>query len=321
MTTTTIPLPTSRAKSLRVSLKRILVTTDFSEASRQVFPLATEFARQFGAALTLVYVCPTALPAELGHIGIVFEQQRLASEAKERLARLRELELPASLPVEKVVLEGGPASEITRFAKDAGAGLIITATHGHTGLNHLWLGSTAERVVRHAPCPVLVIRERLVPVRFPGEGACRFQRILVPTDFSGAGKQAARYAAAFARLCAGEITLIHVIEPPPYPEFGYAHIPSKEAGLKRAACDKLEAQCQEFAGAGVKSSSVLRTGNAFHEIAEHAREQSTELIVLATHGRGVIAHALLGSTAERVVRHAPCPVLVVREREREFLAT
>jgi nucleotide-binding universal stress UspA family protein len=319
--TTTIPLPTSKAESLRVSLKRILVTTDFSDVSRQTFPLATEFARQFGAALTLVYVFPTALPAELSHIGIVFEQQRLAGEARERLARLRELELPASLPVETIVLEGGPASEIARFAKDADAGLIITATHGHTGLNRLWLGSTAERLVRHAPCPVLVIRERLVPVRFPGEGACRFQRILVPTDFSDAGKQAARYAAAFAQLCAGEITLVHVIEPPPYPEVGYAHIPSKEAGLKRAASEKLEAQCKEFARAGVKSSSALRTGNAFHEIAEHAREQSTDLIVIATHGRGFIAHALLGSTAERVVRHAPCPVLVVREREREFLAS
>jgi nucleotide-binding universal stress UspA family protein len=319
--TTTIPLTTSKAKSLRISLKRILVTTDFSDASRQAFPLATELATQFGAALTLVYVFPTALPAELSHVGIVFEQQRLAGEARERLARLRELELPASLPVETIVLEGGPASEIARFAKDAGAGLIITATHGHTGLNRLWLGSTAERVVRHAPCPVLIIRERLVPVRFPGEGACRFQRILVPTDFSDAGKQAARYAAAFAQLCAGEITLVHVVEPPPYPEFGYAHIPSKEADLKRAASEKLEGQCKEFARAGVKSSSAIRTGSAFHEIAEHAREQSTDLIVIATHGRGVIARALLGSTAERVVRHAPCPVLVVREREHEFLAS
>jgi nucleotide-binding universal stress UspA family protein len=120
-------------------------------------------------------------------------------------------------------------------------------------------------------------------------------------------------------LCAGEITLVHVIEPPPYPEFGYAHIPSKEADRKRAANENLEAQCQKLARGGVKSSSVLRSGNAFHEIAEQAREQSTDLIVIATHGRGVIARALLGSTTERVVRHAPCPVLVVREREREFL--
>ena len=79
--TTTIPLPTSKTKSLRVSLKRILVTTDFSDASRQAFLLGAEFAGQFGAALTLVYVFPTALPAELGHIGIVLELQRLAGEA------------------------------------------------------------------------------------------------------------------------------------------------------------------------------------------------------------------------------------------------
>jgi universal stress protein A len=79
--------------------------------------------------------------------------------------------------------------------------------------------------------------------------------------------------------------------------------------------------CRELAQAGIKNGLAIRSGSASHEIAEQAHEQRTDLIVIATHGRGVIAHALLGSTAERVVRHAPCPVLVVRERQREFLAT
>ena len=186
-------------------------------------------------------------------------------------------------------------------------------------MKHLWLGSTAERIVRHAPCPVLVVREQPVSVRFPGDVLCRFQRILVPTDFSEASRPALRYATAFAQPCGSEVTLVHVIEPSPYPEFGYAAIPVKEAGLKREANEKLEVQCRELARAGVKASSVIRTGNAFHEIAEQAREQNADLIVIATHGRGAVAHALVGSTAERVVRHAPCPVLVVREREREFV--
>src|SRR6185295_12297550 len=125
------------------------------------------------------------------------------------------------------------AREIVQLAQEIEAGLILTATHGHTGLTHLWLGSTAERIVRHAPCPVLVARERPVPVRFPGETFCRFRRILVPTDFSDPAGKALRYASALTQPCGGEIILIHVIEPPPYPEFGYAHIPEKEAGLKR----------------------------------------------------------------------------------------
>jgi nucleotide-binding universal stress UspA family protein len=149
---------------------------------------------------------------------------------------------------------------------------------------------------------------------------CRFRRILVPTDFSEAGGQALRYAVAFAPPCSSEITLIHVIEPPPYPEFGNAHIPAKEAGLKQVAREKLGAQRDELAQAGVKAASVVRYGSAFHEIAEQAREHGSDLIVIPTHGRGAIAHALLGSTTERVVRHAPYPVLVVRERERDFVS-
>ena len=311
--------PMSRPAALR--LQRIVVTTDFSDAARQALPLATELAGQFGAALSLVHVFPTSLPGELSQIGIVFEQKRLAAEARLRLERYRATELPANLPVETVLLEGGPADQIVAFAKASEADLIVVATRGHTGLKHFWLGSTAERIVRHAPCPVLVVRAQPVPVRFPGEVLCRFQRILVPTDFSEASQPALRYAAAFAGPCGSEVTLIHVIEPSPYPEFGYAHMPRKEAGMKRAAIVILEGSCRELAQAGIKNGLAIRSGSASHEIAEQAHEQRSDLIVVATHGRGVIAHALLGSTAERVVRHAPCPVLVVREREREFLAT
>jgi nucleotide-binding universal stress UspA family protein len=301
-------------------LKRLLVTTDFSEASRQAFPWAVELGKQFGATITLAYVFPTALPVELSQIGIIFEQKRLAGEAKARLDRFREAELPASLPVETVVLEGRPAHEITRFAKESGTDLIVTSTHGHTGFKHLWSGSTAERIVREAPCPVLVVREQPVPVSFPGDVLCRFHQILLPTDFSEASRPALHYAAAFAQPCNSEVTLIHVIEPPPYPEFGYAHVPLKEARLKQAVTSKLNVSCRELSQGGIRASQVIRTGSAFREISEQAREQSADLIVIGTHGRGAIAHALLGSTAERVVRHAPCPVLVVRQRERDFVA-
>jgi nucleotide-binding universal stress UspA family protein len=320
MAKTNSAAPVSLATAV-VGLKRLLVTTDFSEVSRQALPFATSLARQFGATLTLVHVVPTTLPAELSHLGIVLEQKRLVAEAGSRLAQFRERELPANLAVETVLLEGGPPQEITRFAAETGVDLILTATHGHTGLKHVWLGSTAERVVRQAPCPVLVVPAPAVPVRFPNDIPCRFQHLVVPTDFSQMSREALSYAAAWARPCGSEMTLVHTIEPPPYPEFGYAHIPTKEARLKRKARQKLEEYSQELNHVGIKAACVIRTGSAFHEIVALAREESADLIVIATHGRQAIAHALLGSTAERVVRHAPCPVLVVRERGRQFIAT
>ncbi|MBI3415811.1 MAG: universal stress protein [Verrucomicrobia bacterium] len=303
-----------------IRLKRILVPTDFSEASRPALAVASELATQFRASITLIHVFPTALPTELSHLGILFEQKRLATQARERLLRFREQELPAVLPVETILLEGGPAFEINRLAKDSETDLIIAATHGHTGLKHLWLGSTAERIVRHAPCPVLVVRCRPTTPGFPGEGVGRFLRIILAVDFSDASRCALAYAVALAQASGGEITLIHVIEPPPYPEFGYARIPAKEAALKRNAREKLESLAEELVHAGVKAACVIRHGNPFHEIAEQAYDQSADLIVVAAHGRGAIARALLGSTAERVVRHAPSPVLVVREREHEFVS-
>jgi nucleotide-binding universal stress UspA family protein len=301
----------------KLCLERIVVTTDFSETSRQALPVAAALARRFGSTLTLVYAFPASVPAELSHIGLVFEQQRLAKEAAVRLVSLRERELPVDLTVETLVLEGSPAHAISKFATDRKAGLIITATHGHTGLRHLWLGSTAERIVHNAPCPVLTVRQQPTQTAASPDKSWSVQRILIPTDLSEVSHQAISYASVFAHPPHTAASLIHVVEPPPYPEFGYAHIPLREAKLKQDAQQELNALCQELANSGVSASSVIRTGNAYREITEEAKKESSDLIIIATKGHGTIAHALLGSTAERVVRHASCPVLVVRQLEHQ----
>jgi nucleotide-binding universal stress UspA family protein len=140
--------------------KRILVTTDFSDASKKAFQYAAALARRFEASVTLLYVVPSQLPSELSHIGIVLEEKRLVEEARERLPRFREAELDPHRHVETLVLNGRPAHEICHTAETRQTDLIVMSTHGHTGLKHFLLGSVTEKVVRHAPCPVLVVRER-----------------------------------------------------------------------------------------------------------------------------------------------------------------
>jgi nucleotide-binding universal stress UspA family protein len=139
-------------------LKRVLVTTDFSDESKKAFPYALAFARKFEAALILVYVVPAHLPAELSHLGHLLEERRLLTEARERMPRFRQAEFDPLLQVETLVLTGSPAHEICRTAETQGADLIVMATHGHTGLKHFVLGSVTENVVRHASCPVLAVR-------------------------------------------------------------------------------------------------------------------------------------------------------------------
>jgi nucleotide-binding universal stress UspA family protein len=148
------------AEAPAFDLRRIVVTTDFSEASRKAFPYATALARKFQAGLILLYVVPAHLPAEVSHIGFVLEEKRLLAEARERLPAFRRAQFDPRLPVDALVASGGPAHEICRAAEKEAADLIVMATHGHTGLKHFLLGSVAENVVRHAPCPVLVVRER-----------------------------------------------------------------------------------------------------------------------------------------------------------------
>lgn len=147
----------------------------------------------------------------------------------------------------------------------------------------------------------------------------RFQirKILAPVDFSEASGKAVQYALAMAGEFGAEVILIHVIEPYPIlPELPAAAV-EMQAALETQA--KSQMRHLESRITDVQCRSIVCVGNPARRIAAEASSQQADLIVLSTHGRTGFAHALLGSVAEHVVRIAPCPVLVVREREREFV--
>ncbi len=143
------------------------------------------------------------------------------------------------------------------------------------------------------------------------------RKILVPADFSDCSRKALQYATALARQCQAEI-LLHVLEMPPVPvqafEAAFLEAPSEESAEKELS----EWQAQVESTAPVKT--LVCSGSASPEIVRAADENNMDLIVIESHGRTGLARLLLGSTAERVVRHAPCPVRVVREREHDFVA-
>jgi nucleotide-binding universal stress UspA family protein len=221
--------------------------------------------------------------------------------------------------VRSFVRSGKPFNEVTALAGERGADLIVIATHGHTGLKRVWLGSTAERVVRHAPCPVLTVPAQSKKGPKREASALKMKRIVVPIDFSQTSAQALPYAAALAERFGAEIILLHVIAPVPLPlPFYVRRRLQKSAGrLTELAMDvQLSRLCEEAFDEEVPSRTLVRTGAPYDEITKAASSQGADLIVLTTHGYTGLKHALLGSTAERVVRHADCPVLVVREKFR-----
>jgi universal stress protein A len=139
-----------------------------------------------------------------------------------------------------------------------------------------------------------------------------FKTVLCPTDFSEASGRAIEYGARFVRLSEGLLLIAHVI-----------HIPTEqyrdEAGevlgfdvLKRRAEAQLSQACDRYAGGYHRTQLLLDIGDPFTQLMAIASDQRVDLIVTATHGRSGIGHLIMGSVAEKIIRHAPCPVLVVR---------
>jgi universal stress protein A len=147
------------------------------------------------------------------------------------------------------------------------------------------------------------------------------KRILVPVDFSPLSKKAVHYATRLAQQFGGEVDLLHVVEPEIPPAFDGLMIapPTVPNGAGVGCAGRLKALANSVRNAGVAEvGSTVRPGLAAFEIVEAAKELDVDLIVIATHGYTGWKHFAIGSTAERVVRAAPCPVLVVREKEHDF---
>ena len=142
------------------------------------------------------------------------------------------------------------------------------------------------------------------------------ESILVPLDFSAPSMKALDFVVTFARQFKAKLTLLHVVEPVGTPDFAASFpLVMEDDQMKAEAKKELERAVKAArVPRGIVEKILVRFGRSFHEIANAARTRKVDLIIISTHGYSGLKHALLGSTTERVVRHAPCPVLVVRQR-------
>jgi len=149
----------------------------------------------------------------------------------------------------------------------------------------------------------------------------RIKSILVPIDFSAGSEKALAYAVPFAEQFGAKLTLLHIAESLATPDFAKSFPLALDNDKAVAKCKRhLERVAKDLEIEPKRIERVLaRQGRSFNEIADAVRTLKVDLIIISTHGYTGLKHVLLGSTTERVVRHAPCPVLVVREREREFV--
>jgi nucleotide-binding universal stress UspA family protein len=192
------------------------------------------------------------------------------------------------------------------------AGLIVIATHGYTGFKHAFVGSTAERVVRHSSCPVLVVRQE---GQRPKRGKIRLRNILVPTDFSTCGRIGFECGVELAREFQAKLALVHVIDPFSYP-FGDEYAALDSAHLMEEARALAQTEMNQMtARVDVRTSIRIAEGSPATVICDVATKDA-DLIVISTHGRTGLGHVLIGSVAEHVVRRSSCPVLVIPARDK-----
>ena len=298
---------------MRVSLKRLIVATDFSDMADVAVHYGIRLAREFGAKLYLCHVIPFSSTVALGEAasGVLSQHRHLMDEAHARLGELME---NVSVEWEPVVRVGNPAEEVARATAEKKADLAVCATHGRSGLKRLFLGSVAERLVRILPCPLLVVRPGVEGLADWTEGSIRFRKVLLGSDFSPDSELAVSYALSLAQEFQSELHLVHVIEPPVYKNLLK---PGKEdeAELRRLRGllkEKLPALVPEDARHWCTPVTALLAGQPYDELTKYAVVNEIDLIVLGVRGHGLVESLFVGSTTYRVIRQAPCPVLSVQ---------
>lgn len=301
----------------------VLVPIDFSVASLAALEFALPLVKRFGAELNMVHVFePDYLLATIAAMPLNVPELEVGRRVRRHLkdvARKHGIELRR----ENIhYLKGRPFEEICGLARDAEIDLIVIATRGNTGLKHLALGSTAERVVRFSPCPVLVVRgsnAKKIGRSRRSQRAVTFRKIVVPIDFSDCSIKGLAYAQALAKEFGATLVLLHSVNLQYYvanDEYARYNFPLLMQEVEKAAREQMNDLVRRTEWEGVKIDTALEVGHAGQQICDRAQDRHANLIVTSTHGRTGLKHVLIGSTAEYVVRHAHCPVLVVPSHER-----
>jgi nucleotide-binding universal stress UspA family protein len=287
-----------------MTFTKILCPTDFSEGSQQAVRVATRLAIEANAELVLLhawFVPPLSYSMEVPFPPNVV--QDIVDDAQRGLdAAVREVIAAGAKNTTGRLLTGTPWHEIVSELEKQAYDLCVIGTHGRTGLSRILLGSVAEKVIRHSPCSVLAIR--------PDSAVASFKHVLVPTDFSDSATHALDLAAKVVALD-GAITLLHVLELP----IAYSGeiAPDFAQDLDKKAAAALAASAARVTSARVTTRSRIGYPGA-QTLSTVEHDPSIDLVVMGSHGRTGLKRALLGSVAEKVVRHARCPVLVARTR-------
>lgn len=290
-----------------MSFARVIVATDFSEASEAALRAAARWAKHLSRPLTVLNVYDPAplgpsaaspLPSWPTEAGA----RAIEHEARDRVAALRDGIL-AGVDYE-IATHDHPRAALGLVERANPDDLLIVGTHGRTGVKRALLGSVAEQTIRHAPCTVLAVRGTVDVPTFP-------KRMVVCTDFSDESVPALTTAGIVARAFSIPATVLHVEHTEVWQRATDTSDNAQLAAVRGKVDAALQALHESHLPPPVQTDFVVADHRA-QGILDHAKQHGVDLLVLATHGRTGIARLVIGSVTERVVRAAPCPVLIAR---------
>lgn len=299
-------------------MRRIMVPLDGSSFAEAALPLALSSSRRSGAVVELLTV-HEPVPS------FAYDEWETAARewSENYLDEVRQRITDAGPDTVEITVRSGRVSEILRErARDTGADLVVMATHGRGVFTRAWLGSVADAFVRHAPCPVLLVRpegDRRVPVDLTEDRVP--ETVLVPLDGSELSEAILDRLGELAVLWGSRLLLLRVVA---YPlEIASPYLPHtvqmnqeivEEAEI--AARHYLDARAATLRERGLEvETEVTVDAQAGHRILQTAEDRDVDLVAMSTHGRGGVARAVLGSTADKVIRGAHRPILVYRPGE------
>jgi len=280
---------------------KILLATDGSEDAELAATTAVGLASSTTSELHVVHTWRTVPSVHFDAL----VRQEMEREAQRILdEQVKQIEGLGGTVAQARISEGGAAEEIVALAEEIGAGLIALGSRGRGRIRRLLMGSVSDAVVRHAHYPVIVVRWK--PVVFPA-------KMLLATDGSEEATVATQIVTDLGERTGSEVHVVHVGEIPPthYPDrFGYRALYEEH---EREARELLEGQVEKMKAAGSPVAQAhLRLGRVDEEVVVLAEELGADLIVMGSRGLGGVKRTVMGSVSDSVVRHAHCPVLVVR---------
>jgi nucleotide-binding universal stress UspA family protein len=329
---------------MRIIPKKILCAIDFSDFTNLTLSYGQALAKEFEAGLTLCHVVSNMVLMSSAGQAYIASEKIEAERRQDAASRLEEMAKALDVASEIIVTTGHPADELARIARESNMDMVVAATHGGSGVKRFLIGSVTDRLVKTLTCPLLVLHGDAQPDVLPGDKKKLLNRILVGCDFSPDSQLAFQYGLSLAQEFETELLLAHVVRPTEHIEFSSAdYIKVQEGdylgwnrsdylGLTKNANEpdgqrkdtlmqRLERQLArmvpEDSTHWCTPVTAVLEGEPYQELLRFADKNKVDLIVLGVRGHSLLEKFLVGSTTDRVISRAECPVLAVRQNDTE----